>query len=79
MTDMELLQQCIAESGMKMSAIASKSGIARNTLYNRLNGIGEFTATEIMGLASALHMDDTTRDRIFLSKKLYKIQQGATS
>ena len=78
MTDIELLRQCIVESGMKIGAIASKSGIARTTLYNRLNGIGEFTATEIIGLATALHLDDSMRDRIFLSKKLYKIQQGAS-
>lgn len=74
MTDLVLLRKCISESGMKMYAIANKSGIARNTLYNRLNGIGEFTATEIIGLASALHMSDTLRDRIFLSKKLNSIQ-----
>ena len=74
MTDIELLKECIKDSGMKMNAIAEKSGVNRVTLYSRLNGIGEFTATEIVGLASALHMTDALRDRIFLSKKLYKMQ-----
>lgn len=73
-TDLGLLKKCINDSGMKMNAIAKKSGIARGTLYNRLNGIGEFTATEIVGLSNVLHMDDSLRDRVFLSKKLYNTQ-----
>ena len=74
MTDIELLKQCIEDSGMRMNAIAEKSGINRVTLYARLKGKGEFTATEIVGLARALHMTDSLRDRVFLSKKLYDMQ-----
>ena len=76
MTDLKLLNQVIKESGMTMTSIALKSGINRVTLYNRLNGIGEFTATEIMSLANALKMSDEERDNIFLSKKLYDIQHN---
>lgn len=74
MTDLNLLLQCIQDSGMKMNAIAEKSGISRTTLYNRLNGIGEFTATEIVGLSKTLHMPVALRDKIFLSKELHEIQ-----
>ena len=66
MVDTERLKVVIRDSGMTMSAIASKSGIVRETLYNRLNGIGEFTASEIMGLTQALRLSRSERDDIFL-------------
>lgn len=53
-----------------MTAIAKKGGIARETLYNRLNGIGEFTASEIVGLSYALKLTKRQRDEIFLTEKL---------
>ena len=53
-----------------MVAVASKSGIKRETFYNRLAGIGEFTASEIVGITEALHLSKPERDHIFLGKKL---------
>ena len=70
MTDMERLKEVIEKSGMTMKAIAEKSGIIRETLYNRLAGKGEFTASEIVGLTNALHLDNDQRDAIFLQSKL---------
>lgn len=67
MTDVDLLLTKISDSGMTMVAIAEKSGIDRATIYNRLKGIGEFTASEIVGLSSALHLSKSDRDKIFLS------------
>ena len=52
---------------MTMKAVSEKSGIVRETLYNRLNGIGEFTASEIVGLSKALNLTIKERDSIFLS------------
>lgn len=66
MVNIELLQEKIEESGMTMVAISRKSGIKRETLYNRLNGIGEFTASEISGLTKCLHLTRRERDGIFL-------------
>lgn len=68
MTDIALLKDKINESGMTMVAISAKSGILRETLYNRLNGKGEFHASEISGLTIALNLSKTERDKIFLSK-----------
>lgn len=65
MVNIELLKQEINDSGMTMVSIASKSGILRETLYNRLAGKGEFTASEIAGLTDTLHLTRTMRDRIF--------------
>lgn len=59
------LQVVISDSGMTMTAIAQKAGIKRETLYNRLAGRGEFTASEIVGLTSALKLDTAQRDFIF--------------
>lgn len=74
MTDMVKLKKAIDDSGMTMTAIAKKGGIARETLYNRLNGIGEFTASEIVGLSYALKLTKRQRDEIFLTEKLNKMQ-----
>lgn len=71
MADIELLKNVIENSGMTMSSIASKSGIVRETLYNRLNGVGEFTASEIVGLSKALRLSIIERDQIFLNEKLH--------
>lgn len=66
MPNIDLLKDKIDDSGMTMVSISEKSGIKRETLYNRLNGIGEFTASEIVGLSSALHLSKPDRDKIFL-------------
>lgn len=70
MTDFELLQHKIKESGMTMVAICEKSGIERATMYNRLNGVGEFTAKEIVSLSEVLHLSKPDRDKIFLTKNV---------
>lgn len=70
MTDKELLLSKIKDSGMTMVAIAEKSGIDRATIYNRLNGIGEWTASEIVSLSKALRLTKPERDAIFLTKSV---------
>ncbi len=70
MTDIELLIDKIRDSGMTMIAIAKKSGIDRATMYNRLKGRGEFTASEIVSLSEVLRLNKTERDKIFLSTKV---------
>lgn len=68
MTDLEELKAIIKDSGMTVVAISEKAGMVRETLYNRLAGKGEFTASEIVGLTSALHLTMKQRDRIFFAK-----------
>lgn len=70
MVDIEKLKTVIDASGMTMTAIAKKAGILRETLYNRLNGIGEFSASEIVSLTAVLHLTKKQRDDIFLNRKL---------
>lgn len=67
MVNIEMLKSAMEASGMKVTAIAEKSGICRETLYNRLNGVGEFRLSEIVGLTDALQLSDAQRDQIFFS------------
>lgn len=66
MPNIMMLKEKIKNSGMTMTAIASKSGMLRETLYNRLNGDGEFKASEISALTKTLHLSKEERDQIFL-------------
>lgn len=70
MTDFDLLAAKIKESGMTIVALCVKAGIDRATFYNRLNGVGEFTASEIVNLSTALGLTKPERDRIFLTKNV---------
>ena len=70
MINLELLQNRIDDSGMKITAIAEKSGILRATLYNRMAGKGDFTAREIVGLTKALNLTKKERDEIFFANQV---------
>jgi predicted transcriptional regulator len=63
--NVELLREKISESGMTVSAIADKSGILRETLYNRMKS-GNFYASEIVSLTKVLRLSRKERDDIFL-------------
>lgn len=67
MTDFGLLRRRIVESGMTMVAIAKKAGFTRETLYNRLNGKGEFSASEMVSLSRVLNLSNKDRDAIFFA------------
>lgn len=60
----ERLKTVIDESGMTMSAVAEKSGILRETLYNKLK-TGNFYASEVNALSRVLHLSTEERDAIF--------------
>ena len=69
MHDVAKLKSAIDESGMKLTAIASKMGITRYALYLKVNGVTEFKISEVLKLAEILHLTDKQRDTIFLPKK----------
>ena len=68
MVDIERLKAEMNDSGMTMTAIANKSGILKATLYNRLKGVGDFTANEIVALSETLHFTSDQMADIFLTK-----------
>lgn len=66
MTDVNLLKKKIFESGMTVTAIAKKTGILRETLYNRMKS-GNFRSSEIINLTKVLHLSQNERDSIFFA------------
>lgn len=60
----QLLKDSIKDSGMSVTAIAKKSGIVRETLYNKIES-GNFYASEIIALSRALRLTHEERDAIF--------------
>lgn len=68
MTDVEKLKKCIDDSGMTMVAIAEKTGISRETIYNRMK-TGDFKLSEICALSSTLRMSKEKRDEIFFENE----------
>ena len=68
MPDIDMLKEIIDNSGMTKVSIAKKSGISRETLYNRLDGKGDFTVSEVHGLCEALKIDKKLRERIFFPR-----------
>lgn len=67
MVDLNLLNETIKDSGMTMVSISEKSGIKRETLYNRFKGVGDFTAGEIVGISNALKLSPDQRENIFFA------------
>lgn len=67
MVNTRLLEETIRNSGMTMVAIAEKSGILRETLYNKLRGTSEFKASEITNLSKVLRLSAKERDDIFFN------------
>lgn len=65
MTDIDALRKCISNKGMSIAFVARKSGILRETLYNRLK-TGDFKISEISALAKVLSLSRDERDEIFL-------------
>ena len=61
------LKEALDASGMTVKAVADKSGILRQTLYNRLAGQGEFTVKEMVALCNAMRLTAEERDYIFFT------------
>lgn len=69
MTNTELLEQKIEESGYKKSYIAKRIGLkTTNVLTKKVKNESEFTATEINILCDLLKIDSLEeKDRIFFA------------
>ena len=68
MTNVKLLKERIARSGMKNTFIADSIGMSRASWYNKREGRTEFTADEIKKLCDILHITSLReRDEIFFS------------
>lgn len=68
MTNVELLKEKVADSGLKTAFIVKHLGVSRATWYNKLNGKTPFTAEEIKKLCDTLRITSLReREDIFFS------------
>ena len=69
MTNSQMLEKIIRESGIKRSFILEKTGIkAYSTLRDKIWNRTEFTASEIQTLCEILHLTSEQREAIFFVK-----------
>ena len=66
MTDVAALRKCIEDRGMSITFVAGKTGILRETLYNRMK-TGDFKISEISALSRVLNLSRDERDDIFFA------------
>ena len=76
MVKLDLLNNKIKDSGMTVVSIARKTGVSRETIYNKLNGSVEFKASEILSISDALGLSAKERNEIFLQSDVNLIQQN---
>lgn len=69
----EKLKEVIQDSGIKISVLADKIGISRQSLYMKVNGERSFDQGEIMALKSNLHLSDEQFMTIFFSDDVDKL------
>lgn len=67
MIDVLLLQRTIKEKGMTTVAVCRKTGILKQTLYNRYKNPDGFKVVEINALKDALHLTEQEYKRIFFA------------
>ena len=70
MINTKLLEKKISDSGMTMVSLAEKTGILRESLYNKLKGSTEFKASEISSLSKVLRLSTKERDAIFFDSEV---------
>ena len=70
MINTKLLEKKISDSGMTMVSLAKKTGILRESLYNKLKGNTEFKASEISSLSKVLRLSTRERDAIFFDSQV---------
>ena len=70
MTDTNLLKKKIEESGLKLSFIAEKMDLTRQGLYKKVNGITEFTQTEIQILCDLLGIKSLKEKNLIFFKTM---------
>lgn len=68
MTNKELLEQAIRDSGLKKVFLAEKIGLTPAGFYNCLNNRAEFKASQINTLCDLLGITDlSTKEAIFFA------------
>ena len=70
------LKAAQVESGMNVEEIASKIGLKPVTVYRKMSGKSEFTASEMIELKKILHIDFQSFCDIFFGSELTETQEN---
>ncbi len=70
MTNTNMLRKKISDCGITFTFLASKLGIARETLYLKLKNETEFKASEIVKVVDVLDLTDKEKNEIFFDNML---------
>lgn len=71
----ELLKDTIQNRGVKVSVLAEKIGITRQSLHMKLNGERSFDQGEIMSIKINLRLSDEEFMEIFFNDNVDKLSQ----
>jgi plasmid maintenance system antidote protein VapI len=74
----ELLREVIKDSGVKVTALADKIGISRQSLTMKINGERSFDQGEIMAIKTNLHLTDEQFMQIFFNDDVDRLPTGVT-
>ena len=61
------VEDYLRRTGKKLIYVLEEAGIKRANYYNRLKGVGEFTASEMYGLKKATEMSENDFREIFFA------------
>lgn len=67
MINTKALKTQIKDSGLRMGFIASKLGISKQCLYNKLNNQSDFSVEQAFRLRELMDLDDLSMRNIFFS------------
>lgn len=71
----ELLKETIQDRGVKVSVLADKMGISRQSLHLKLNGERSFDQGEIMAIKTNLRLSDDEFMEIFFNGVVDNLSQ----
>ena len=74
----ELLREVIKDSGVKVTALADKIGISRQSLTMKINGERSFDQGEIMAIKTNLHLTDEQFMQIFFHDDVDRLPTEVT-
>ena len=78
MTNTNLLEQKIKESGYRIHFIAQKLGISYQALRNKITNSSQFSVPEMLLLCDLLKISDDLRGAIFFAESVDKTATNET-
>ena len=70
--DVELLNEYIDKSGLKLGYIIDKLGISRQAFDKKMKNVNRFRASEVYVLCDLLKISENDKPKIFLFDELQK-------